>query len=80
MLNATAVNQETATSQGIVELPPELVAEGNPTFESFLSTEFPAEGKFRTGIWVGQPGKMKITGYPSDEVFTRDRGPDRYDQ
>lgn len=69
-LNAIAVNQETGTSSGEMKLPPELIAGGDPVVETFLTSEFPTEGNFQAGIWVGKPGKIKIQDYPSDEVFT----------
>lgn len=69
-LNAIAVSEATGKSAGMMTVPPEYVEEGSPSQEVFVSSEFPAEGKFEAGIWVGTPGKLKIEGYPSDEVFT----------
>lgn len=69
-LNAIAVSQETGASEGVMEMPADYIADGNPVSESWLSSEFPAEGKVRTGIWSGQPGTIKVPGYPTDEVFT----------
>lgn len=68
--NAIAINEETGSHQGVNQLPDKLVAGGNPVSESWVSSEFPAEGKVKTGIWTAQAGKIKIRSYPVDEVFT----------
>jgi hypothetical protein len=69
-MNAIAINVETGNHQGVSELPAKMVGGGNPVSESWVSSEFAVEGKVRTGIWVGQPGKIKIKSYPTNEVFT----------
>ena len=68
--NAFAVNQATATFQGAMEMPPEIVAEGNPTSETWVAREFEVSGKASAGIWAGEPGKINMPAYPFDEMFT----------
>ncbi len=69
-LNVIAVSEETGVSKGPMELPADMIADGNPISESFEAKKLPVNGTLRTGIWVGQPGTIKINGYPTDEVMT----------
>jgi uncharacterized protein len=69
-MNIIPIKEEYATHAGTTELPQKIVIEGNPVFDTWISAEFAAEGKVKTGLWVGGPGKIDIRGYPADEFFT----------
>ena len=68
--NAIAIREDSGKPQGSTELPPNIVTQGRAVSESWISSEFPAEGNVRTGIWVGEPCTIDIPYYPHDEIFT----------
>lgn len=69
-MNIIPIKKEYATHAGTTKLPKKVVIEGNPDYDTWISAEFAAEGKVKTGLWVGKPGKIDIRGYPADEFFT----------
>ena len=50
--------------------PPQIIMEGAPTAKVWTSAEFDTASSIKAGIWSGDPGKLKIVSYPTDEVFT----------
>ena len=58
------------TFQGRQPVPPELFIEGEPTADTWLSESFAEARGLKIGIWVGQPGAIRVPAYPSDELFT----------
>lgn len=63
-----------ATYSGPMTIPEHLFAEGSPTAEVWTSGDREAISSMKFGIWRGQPGKVNVPGYPTDEVFTVIRG------
>ena len=50
--------------------PAEMVAEGDPRSKTWVAKNFESGGSVSTGIWTSEPGTLKVTSYPVDEVFT----------
>lgn len=69
-MNIIPIKEEYATHAGTAEFPKKMIIEGNPVYDTWVSAEFAAEGAVKTGIWVSEPGKIDIRGYPTDEFFT----------
>ena len=69
-MNLIRIRQEDSKHAGTTELPKKFVVEGNPIYDTWVTEEFPVEGKLSTGLWTGEPGTMTIRNYPTDEVFT----------
>ncbi len=69
-MNAILIHEEESTHQGTREMPSEMVSEGNPKAETWVSASFPAAKTVQTGIWIGEPGKLNVPYYPHDEIFT----------
>lgn len=69
-MNTVLIDETTGKHAGITKMPEEIVSAGKPDSELWVSGEFPAEGVVKTGIWVGEPGKINVPYYPTDEVFT----------
>ena len=69
-MNIILIRQEDSKHAGRTEIPEKFVTEGKPSYDTWLTEEFEANGNVRTGLWTGEPGAMTIRNYPSDEVFT----------
>ncbi len=50
--------------------PAEQVAAGDPRSKTWVAASFSAGGSVSTGIWSADPGILKVSSYPVDEVFT----------
>ena len=48
--------------------PAEVVAEGDPRSKTWLAENFESGGSVSTGIWTAEPGTLKVSSYPVDEV------------
>lgn len=69
-MNIDLIQESSSRHEGVTQFPAEIVVEGTPTAETWVTDQFPAEGVVQTGIWVGEPGKINVPYYPTDEVFT----------
>ena len=70
MSNVIAIIESDEALEEREVMPAEIVLEGQPDADSWVCDEFPASGVAKAGIWVGDPGKIDIPAYPTDEVFT----------
>ena len=69
-MNIILIRQEDSKHAGRTEVPEKFVTEGKPTYETWVTEEFAAKGKVRTGLCTMEAGAMTIRNYPTDEVFT----------
>jgi hypothetical protein len=69
-MNITRIHETNSRNAGITEFPKEITLEGKPSAETWIADEFAAVGTVQTGIWVGEPGKIDVPYYPTDEIFT----------
>ena len=69
-MNVIPIRQEGAKHTGPTELPRKVIIDGNPVFDTWTSAEAAVNGTMRMGTWIGEPGTIRIGGYPADEMFT----------
>lgn len=65
-----AIVQTDDVYTGEQTFPPKIIMDGSPTAEVWTTATYEDAKGLRTGIWSGEPGKLKIISYPTDEVFT----------
>jgi uncharacterized protein len=69
-LDPALIAESETNYEGPQPIPPILFVEGEPTADIWLSARIEVADAVRTGIWVGNPGKINVPAYPCDEVFT----------
>lgn len=70
MPQAFRITETDENYQGAQPVPEELFIEGRPEAETWESLKIGVSGDLRAGVWVGQPGRINVPFYPSDEIFT----------